>query len=151
MKENNNDILNSKKQSWIKPLYTFFVVALPAILIWLFFSNDIFSNNFNINIGYKFLIAFAFLIITFSLTFLLIYFKVLEINTLSFVIPVGVCFMVIFLTDSLVSWARALIILPFIFLVIPINILCRKLEVKQEIKRKIKNKIENEKIIGTKK
>lgn len=150
MKENNN-LINSRKNSWIKPLYTFFVVALPAMLLWLFFSNDIFKDVFEIKYIFKILIALGFILITTGLTILLIYLNILDFNTIAFVLPVGICFMVIFLSSQLYPWARFLIVFPFMVLVIPINIICQKIELKRNAKKRIKMKLENEKIIGSQK
>lgn len=149
MKENNN-FINSKKKSWIKPIYTMFVVAIPALLLWLFFSNDVFGQIIKLKYWHKILISIAFLLFSVSLTSLLIYLKILEISILSFVVPTSVCFMAIFLTDALEPWARALIVIPFVFLVIPLNIFCKKLEIKVLMHQKLKDKLNKQKIVGSK-
>lgn len=141
MKENNNYLINSRKISWIKSIYTLFVIAIPALLIWIFFSKDFFWHN-SFLFWQKFLIALSFIVCSTLITILFIYFKILNINILSFSLPVAICFMVIFLTDDLlVSWARALIIVPFILLFIPINLICKKIETRIQLKNKLKWKI----------
>lgn len=130
-----NPLINSKKNSWIKSLYTLFVIAIPALLLWVFFSDD-FLNIQPLAIWAKWLLAIGFVLISTIVTSILIYFQILEINVLTFSLPVSICFMVIFLTGSLEPWVRALIILPFMLLTIPINIVCKKIELKMMIKKK---------------
>lgn len=148
MKENNY-FINSKKKTWIKCIYTLFVVAIPSILIWTFFSKDILNYN-TLLWWQKFLISTGFIIGVVLITLLFIYFKILDINVFTFVLPISITFMSIFLTEELVPWARTLIVIPFMFLIIPTHYICQKIETKLIIKQKVKQKISKEKIIGSK-
>ncbi|MDK2819219.1 MAG: hypothetical protein KFW07_00080 [Mycoplasmataceae bacterium] len=139
-KGNNQIILNTKIKSWVKPLYTLFVVAIPSFFIWLFLGKD-FIDEPPFEIYYNILIAISFIIIVFLLTFFLIYFNILNMSILTFVVPIIISFMTIFLTSWLpkdLEWARILIIIPLIFLVIPVNILVDRYERRKLLKSKIK-------------
>ena len=122
------------------------VIAVPALLIWIFFSNDYpFAEKFGTNYQWsiKFAIGIAFIIGSFLLTLLLVSMKMLDISIFMFSLPIAISFMTIFITDSLVPWARALIVITAFLLVIPISIVIKKIEIKLIIKKKEK---ENEKI-----
>ncbi len=150
MKKNNSPIIKSWSKSWITPLFAFFAIAVPAILLWLFFSKDINLFNIKIELWIQGLIALAFFVFTLLVTLLFIWLKLINLSILSFTIPISICFIVIFLTDQLEPWVRVLITVPFIFLIIPISIFIKKLEFKIEIKKRIKSKNDDEKIIGHK-
>lgn len=147
MKE--NSYLNSKKKSWIKSIYTLFVVAIPSVLIWIFFSKDIL--NYNALVWWqKLLISIGFIIGVILITLLFIYLKILEISVFTFVLPIAITFMIIFLTEDLVAWARTLIVLPFISLIIPTHFICKKIEMKIIIKKRLKAKLNKNQVIGSK-
>lgn len=153
MKKNNESpILNSRKNSIIKSVFTFLVIAIPALMLWIFFSNDFpFAKHFGIEFSWwiKLLIGISFIIGSFLITLLFIYLKILDLSIFIFSLPVSICFVIIFATDLLAPWARAIIIVPVFFLVIPITILIKKIQLNIIIKNKNKNKTE-EKIIGHK-
>lgn len=133
-------ILKTKAKSWIKPLYTLFVVAIPSFFIWLFLGKD-FLDKPPFEIQYNILIAFAFILIVFLITFFLIYFNILKISILTFVVPIIISFMTIFLTSWLpkdLEWARILIIISFVFIVIPTNFLVDRYERRKLLKSRIK-------------
>ncbi len=156
MKKNKNYTnVNSRWRSFIKPLYTLFVIAVPAILIWIFFSKDVFAVELGINFIWwiKFAIALAFIVVTSLITALMVYLKIIDISVFMFSLPVSICLMTIFLTDNFTgdqSWVRAIIIIPVFFLTIPICITIKKIEIRLAIKKRTKEKIDNEKIIGYK-
>lgn len=143
MKKNNKNI-NSISKSFIKPVFTFFVVVIPALILWIFFSRDfrfLWKEDYiNISWWIKLIISLVFIIFTFSLTFLFVYFNLLDISIFSFSLPISICFMVIFLSDSLEPWVRLLIIVPFIFLSIPIIFFIKKIEFKFRTKKELINK-----------
>lgn len=147
MKENNG-IVKSKKNSWMTPLYTFFIVVIPGIMIWLLFSNDFGLNIIKLPLWGSFLVALGFILGVSLLTIFLIYIKLLKFNVSWFAIPIAIIFMAIFLTDSLFPWARALICLPLVIVFLPIKIWSEKIERRIYIKNKIKKENENNKIIG---
>lgn len=126
---------NSKKKSWIKPLYTFFVIAIPAFMIWYFLSGDFISTN-QTEIWIAILVAIAFILISSLVTIILIYFKILDIFVLNFSLPIAITFMIIFLSSfisgdyALKISLRAILSLLSCFLVIPINILITKYNIK---------------------
>ena len=128
--KSNNPNLNSRKNSWIKSLYGLFAIALPALLLWIFFSDDFLAIQ-PLALWAKWLVALGFLVVSTLVTSILVYWKILEINVLAFTLPVAICFMSIFLTTSLEPWARALIVLPLILLTIPIHMVCQRLELRQ--------------------
>lgn len=144
MKKNHNPLINSRKNSWIKSIYALFAIAIPALLLWIFFSDD-FLKIQPLPVWARWLIAIGFVIVSTLVTAILIYFKILEVNVLAFSLPVAICFMVIFLTGGLEAWIRALIVLPFMLLTIPINIICKKIELKLNYQNK--NKKQSEKKI----
>ena len=147
--QENNKLINSRKQSWIKPIYTFFVVVIPAIFIWLFYG-EMNLSSINLEWWKQFLIAIGFVIAILGLTSLLIYFRVFDIFILTFSFPVAICLMMIFVSYPLPIYARALLLIPFIALVFPINIICNKINLQNKIKNKIKKQENNDKIIGHK-
>ena len=128
--KSNNPNLNSRKNSWIKSLYGLFAIALPALLLWIFFSDDFLAIQ-PLALWAKWLVALGFLVVSTLVTSILVYWKILEINVLAFTLPVAICFMSIFLTTSLEPWARALIVLPLILLTIPIHMVCQRFELRQ--------------------
>lgn len=151
-KKNNNQMINSRLKSLINPLYTFFVVAVPSLMIWIFFSNDFpFADSWNINYSWwiKLLISVSFIVGAFLITVLFIFLKILPISILNFSLPISICFMVIFVTDNIEPWIRALIIVPFLLLSFPITILVKKIDIKIKMKKNKKWKNED-KIIGHK-
>lgn len=141
--KNNNPLINTKRKSWIKPLYTLFVVAIPSFFIWFFLGKDFIPEKEKppLDIWLNILIAISFIIIVITITLFLVYLKILDMSIMTFVVPIIICFMAIFLSswlDGDNQWYRVLIIIPLVFTVIPINILVSKYENKQIIKLKIK-------------
>ena len=127
-------------KSWIKPAYTLFVVAIPSFFMWVFLGKD-FGKTPPLSLGYNILIALVFIIVIITITLFLIYFKILKMSIMTFVIPILVCFMAIFLSSWLQGddrWYRILIIIPLVFVVIPVNIFVNYYEKKEVIKTKIK-------------
>lgn len=134
----------------MKPLYTLFVVAIPSFFIWFFLGKDFIPKEESgqpkfeppLGIWFNVLIAVSFMISVTLITLFLIYFKILEMSVMTFVIPIMICFMAIFLSSWLNQgndqWYRALIIIPLVFIVIPINILVNKYERTKIIRMKIK-------------
>lgn len=155
MKKNNitsNNRINSRGKSFVKPIFTFFVVAIPSLLLWIFFSNDFpFAKEYKLEFPWwiKLFIGIALLISTTLITLLFIYIKILDWNIFNFSLPVAICFSVIFVTDNLEGWIRALIVLPFLFSIIPIFMIVKKIEMKEQIKRNKKTN-NKEKVIGHK-
>ncbi len=150
-KKSKNGMINSWIESFKTPLFTFFVIAVPCLLLWIFFSNDFpFATYFNISYDWwiKLLIGLAFIIGSFLITFLFVYLKILKISIFMFSLPVAICFITIFVTDQLEPWIRSLITIPFFFLIIPIAIVIKKIEIKKIVKDKSKNDEDN--IIGYK-
>ena len=150
--KNNNKMVNSWLESFKTPLFTFFVIAIPCLLLWIFFSSDFpFAAAFNIEYSWwiKLLIGIAFIIFSFLLTLLFVYFKILKWSIFIFSLPIAICFVAIFVSDQLEPWVRSLIIIPFFFLIIPIAIIVKKIEIKQMIKAK-KDKNNDDTIIGHK-
>lgn len=153
-KNNNSQLVNSRWKSFIKPIFTFFVVAIPGILLWIFFSSDFpFANAYNMEYDWwiKLLIGIAFICGSFLITCLFVSIKIIDISIFMFSLPVSICFTIIFVSDSLVAWVRAIIIIPFFFLIIPISIAVKKIEIRQIMKSKNKINNDNNKIIGHKK
>ena len=63
--KNNNKMVNSWLESFKTPLFTFFVIAIPCLLLWIFFSSDFpFAAAFNIEYSWwiKLLIGIASLV-----------------------------------------------------------------------------------------
>lgn len=150
--KNNNKMVNSWLESFKIPLFTFFVIAIPCLLLWIFFSSDFpFAAAFNIEYSWwiKLLIGIAFIIFSFLLTLLFVYFKILKWSIFIFSLPIAICFVAIFVSDQLEPWVRSLIIIPFFFLIIPIAIIVKKIEIKQMIKAK-KDTNNDDTIIGYK-
>lgn len=148
METNSSFNLNSKRKSWIKPIYTFFVVAIPSFFIWFFLSNDFESKNVFL-VWAATLIAIGFLLAIFLITIFLIYFKVLDIYVLNFALPVAITFMVIYLT-SYISLSeeqleieitiRSIIVLLSTTLTFPISMLVKKTNIKIIARENIRNK-----------
>ena len=139
-------ILNSRLNSWIKPLYTLFVVAIPSFFIWLFLGKD-FGKTPPLSFGYNLLIAILFMIVIAIITSILIYFKILKMSILTFIIPIVICFMAIFLStwlDRDNEWYRILNIIPLVFIVIPVNVLVDRYDRKQILKLKLRNEIKKD-------
>lgn len=151
-RKNDNKTVNSWLESFKTPLFTFFVIAIPCLLLWIFFSNDFpFAEAFNIQYSWwiKLLIGFAFIASTFLLTLLFVYLKMLKWSIFIFSLPISICFVAIFVTDQLEPWIRSLIIIPFFLLIIPIAIIVKKIEIRQMIKNQ-KQKNDEDHIIGYK-
>jgi hypothetical protein len=143
-KKKDISILNTRTKSWIKPAYTLFVVAIPSFFMWFFLGKD-FGFTPPLSLGYNFLVAIAFIIVIITITLFLIYFKILKMSIMTFVVPILICFMSIFLSSWLVGdnqWYRILIIVPLVFTVIPVNILVNWYETKQSLKIKIIKSLE---------
>lgn len=150
--KNSNKMINSWLESFKTPLFTFFVIAIPCLLIWIFFSNDFpFASAYHIEYSWwiKLLIGIAFIVFSFLITLLCVYLKILKWSIFIFSLPITICFITIFVTDQLEPWIRSLIIIPFFLLIIPISILVKKIEIKQMIKNKKQNSNEDN-IIGYK-
>lgn len=145
-----NKIVKSKINSWMTPIYTFFVVVVPGMMIWLLFSSDFGLATNEPPLWLKFLIALGFISFVSILTMFLICIRLLKISVLWFAIPISIIFMGIFLTNPLLPWVRALICLPLVLLFLPIKILSEKIEMKIFIKNKLKKETKEEKIIGHK-
>lgn len=142
-----NIILNTKSKSWIKPLYTLFVVAIPSFFIWFFLGKD-FHKNPPFSIGYNILIAISFIIVVSIITLLLVKLRVLKISVIIFAFPIMICFMAIFLSSWLEGdnqWYRILIIIPLVFVVIPANMFVNYYERKQLVKLKVRNELDKNK------
>ncbi|MGL5357574.1 MAG: MAG3450 family membrane protein [Metamycoplasmataceae bacterium] len=147
MKNNKNPNLNSRKNSWIKALFTLFVVAIPSIMIWFFLSKDFGGGDQNVlNFGYGILISIGFIIAVFLLSYLFYYFKICDVSLFTFSLPVAITFMGIYLSSFLNSTDpnyilyRSLIVLPLTLTVIPINMFITKIKLKIRLKDKIRNK-----------
>lgn len=137
--KNNNKTVNSWLESFKTPLFTFFVIAIPCLLLWIFFSNDFpFAAAYHIDYSWwvKLLIGIAFIVFSFLLTLLFVYFKILKWSIFIFSLPIAICFVAIFVSDQLEPWVRSLIVIPFFLLIIPIAIVVKKIEIKQMIKTK---------------
>lgn len=130
MKAKNHPFINSRRASWIKTLYALFVIAVPALLLWIFFSDDFLAIQ-PLAWGWQVTLALGFVAGTTLVTVILIHFQLLEPSVLAFTLPVAICFMVIFLTSALAPWQRALLLAPFLCLTIPIHMLCKKWELKR--------------------
>lgn len=156
MKKNNqklkNQNINSGWKSFVKPVFTFFVIGVPSLLLWIFFSNDFpFAKEFKVESAWwiKLLIGLSLIVVTTLITFLFIYIKILDWNIFNFSLPIAICFTVIFVTDQFEAWIRAIIVLPFLFSIIPIFMIVKKIEMWEQIKKHKKTN-NNEKIIGHK-
>ncbi|MBD5422937.1 MAG: hypothetical protein HDR43_00315 [Mycoplasma sp.] len=151
-KNNNNSLIKSRWKSFKNPIFTFFVIAIPCLLLWIFFSNDFpFAKHYNLDYSWwiKLLIGISFIVGTFLITVLFVYIKILDLSIFIFSLPVSICFVVIFVSDGLEPWIRALIVIPFFLLVIPISIITKKIEIKKMIKKQ-QTSLNEEKIIGHK-
>ncbi len=153
MKKNNSPIVNSRWKSFIKPIFTLLVIAVPSLMIWIFFSNDIFAKELGLDLVWwiKLLIAIGFICATLLITMLFVYLKILDMSIFMFSLPISICFMTIFVTDELVAWLRSIIVVVMFLLIIPISIYTKKIETKLLIRKKIKQEKNNEKIVGHKK
>ena len=115
----------TKNKSGLNSLFTLIFIALPSLIIF-YFLLPTWANKQVVSHREMWLIAFGFCLYSFLLNFLLIYFKILSIESLNFNIPMTFSLMALFVGYKLPFWIMFLIILGIIMFALPINIITNK-------------------------
>lgn len=116
-----------KTSSLIKSLISFFLVLLPSLIIWFFFSKD-WTPNPIISYKYIWLIALGFVMLVLLISWIFVITHIAWYDLFNFTLPIAILMMLILITYPLTSWARALIIIGAIIVVtLPINMFVTRL------------------------
>ena len=114
-----------KHDGWISSLFALIFIAVPALIIFLFFLPS-WSNNFDINYGYIWLIALSFFVYVALIHFIAIYCQIISIESLNFNVPISISLMAILVCYPLPIWLTFLIVFLCIMSAFPTNILTNK-------------------------
>lgn len=128
-----------KTDGWVTALFALVFIAVPAVILFYFFLPE-WTDKKPINYSYIWLIAISFWVYTGILTFILIRFEWLSIDSINFNIPISITMMLILLTSPLPLWATALFVLFGILTAFPTNIFVTRLKEKQIKKNQNKKK-----------
>lgn len=110
-----------KNDGWVNALFALVFIAVPAILLFYFYLPS-WSGQKPLPYGYIWLIAIIFWIYVGLLSFLLIKFQWLALESLNFNVPISVSLMLILITSPLPLWATALFVIGGVLTAIPVNI-----------------------------
>ncbi len=145
-KSNKNNLVKNEKfedkrtGSWTQVLVTLVFILIPALFIWIFLSKD-FNVVQVLSIGELWAIAIGFIAYAILITIFLIWIQLIWIDTMNFTLPVSIVLMAILLSQDVVIWGRALIVIALIFTALPVNMITvRYVEHKINKKNNQKNK-----------
>ena len=128
-----------KNDGWINALFSLVFIAAPALVIF-YFLLPTWTGYEEISYGMIWVVALGFLTYIAILSFALIYFEWLTIESLNFNIPISLALMAILVTYPLPLWAVAIIVVAIVLFAFPINIMVTKYKENKILKRKKSNK-----------
>ncbi|TCG11516.1 MAG3450 family membrane protein [Mycoplasma todarodis] len=116
----NIEIAEKRTGSWTQALVTLVFILIPAIVMWVFLSKD-FNAKPILSTGELWGVAVGFVGYALLVTLFLIWIQLIWIDTMNFTIPVSIVLMSILLSQNVVIWGRALIVIALIFTALPVN------------------------------
>ena len=120
-----------KNDGWINALSAMLLIVVPVLIGFYFLLPD-WTSKWVISYGVMWGVSFGFMAYVAIMSYILIHFKVLTIDSIAFNIPITIVMVGIFLSPGIAIWARGLIVLGLILTAIPSNMLVTK--IKDEIK-----------------
>ncbi|NQZ29111.1 MAG: hypothetical protein HRT98_01870 [Mycoplasmatales bacterium] len=134
----NPEIMEKRTGAWTQALVTLIFILIPAIIMWIFLSKD-FNVKQVLNLGELWGVAIGFIGYALLITLFLIWIQLIWIDTMNFTLPVAIVLMSILLSQNVVIWGRALIVISLIFTALPVNMFTiRYIERKVDKNRKAK-------------
>lgn len=107
---------------WSITLVALTFVAIPAFVLFYFLMPDWNPNALHIKMWQMLLIALGFVFYTITINLLFIYLKILKVKSLTFIVPIAISLMIIFISFELHIWLRLLLATLGMLTVIPMNI-----------------------------
>lgn len=109
-----------KNDGWINALFSLVFIATPALILY-FFYLPTWSGNDDQAYWVVWVIALLFMVYVVVLSYVLIKFEWLTIESLNFNIPITLALMAIMVTYTLPLWATAIITLAMVMVALPVN------------------------------
>lgn len=130
-----------QNDGWINALFSLVFIAAPALIIFYFLLPG-WTGHEVVSYGIIWLVAISFFVYVGILSWLLIHFKWLAIDSLNFNVPISLALMTILVTYPLPFWAMGVLVVIAVLLAFPVNIAVTKYKEKKIIKlrRTYKNK-----------
>ncbi len=116
----NTNIMEKRTGAWTQALVTLVFILVPAIVMWVFLSKD-FDAKQVLTTGELWAVAFGFVGYALLITLFLMWIQLIWIDTMNFTLPVAMVLMSILLSQDVVIWGRALIVIALIFTALPVN------------------------------
>ncbi|CAM9109170.1 MAG3450 family membrane protein [Mycoplasma todarodis] len=116
----NPEIMEKRTGSWTQALVTLVFILIPAIVMWIFLSKD-FNAKQVLTTGELWAVAIGFVSYALLITLFLMWIQLIWIDTMNFTLPVAMVLMSILLSQDVVIWGRALIVISLIFTALPVN------------------------------
>ncbi len=129
----NTNILEKRTGAWTQALVTLVFILIPAIIMWVFLSKD-FNAKQVLTVGELWGVSIGFIGYSILVTLFLMWIQLIWIDTMNFTLPVAIVLMSILLSQDVVIWGRALIVIALIFTALPVNMFTIRY-----IEHKIKN------------
>ena len=131
-------IMEKRTGAWTQALVTLVFILIPAIVMWVFLSKD-FDAKQVLTTGELWAVAIGFVSYALLITMFLMWIQLIWIDTMNFTLPVAMVLMSILLSQDVVIWGRALIVISLIFTALPVNMFTvRYIERKVDRNRKAK-------------
>ncbi len=112
--------------TWTQVLVTLIFIMIPSILIMAFLSKD-FGSKISLSVAATWGIAIGFVSYSFILGLILVLLKIVWIDIYNNILPIAIVLMSLFLTQSLPSWARAIIAISLVITALPVNMITTRL------------------------
>ena len=110
---------------WLNALFALLFIAVPAIVGFYFLLPD-WTGYDVVSYGSMWGIGLGFAVYVIIASTLVIYFKILTIDSLNFDIPITLVFVAMFVTSGIPLWGRILLVITCVLLTFPVNILVSK-------------------------
>ncbi len=131
-------IAEKRTGAWTQALVTLVFILIPAIVMWVFLSKD-FNAKVVLSLGELWSVAIGFIVYALFITLFLMWIQLIWIDTMNFTLPVAIVLMSILLSQNIVIWGRALIVIGLIFTALPVNMITiRYIEHKIDKNNKLK-------------
>ena len=121
--------------SWVNALFSLVFIAVPAIVLFYFFLPS-WTGKEPESYGLIWGIAIGFWAYVALLSFLLIYFKLLSIESLNFNVPIALALMVILVSYPIPLWATGILVFVCVMIAFPINMLTTRIRENYQSKNK---------------
>ena len=124
-----------QNDGWVNALFSLLFIAVPAIVLFYFFLPS-WSGKDPSSYGMIWGIAIGFWAYVGLLSFLLIYFDLLSIESLNFNIPIALALMMILVSYPLPLWATGILVIVCVLIALPVNILTTRIRENNQSKKK---------------